>query len=301
MREARAVVRAQPCHPVMCRNPEQGADPDPELERLFVEAIPEIEAACQSVGRKYRVRDGEMDDLQSMVKLSIITGRYRVLVRFQGRCSFRTYLRTVVLRLFLDNHRKEFGKWRPSARAKRHGALAVTLERLIYRHGLTREEAVQQVALNHSPGVSMEALHELAAQLPARLPRWRAVSDPLTLIGLRSSIENPEDSWRHAGSVALAQRAIEWALIGLSDLDLLLLRLRYEDDMTIADIARTQGLKATRLYRRMESTLEKIKGRMGDRGVAWSEVASLLDAGRLHIRWPDQLPDRGASGNEQAA
>ena len=106
--------------------------------------------------------------------------------------------------------------------------------------------------------------------------------------------------------MAHAQRAIEWALIGLSDLDLLLLRLRFEDNMTIADIARTQGLKATRLYRRMESTLEKIKGRMGDRGVAWSEVAPLLDAGRLQIRWPDPASTRAAAflesaGAEQAA
>ena len=263
--------------------------PDEEhLERLFAEALPDIEAVCRSVGRRYRMRDAELDDLVSAVKLSIITSHYRVLARFEGRCSFRTYLRTVVLRLHLDARRKEFGKWRASASATRQGPLAMTLERLIYREGLSREEAIRQVLLNHSPKASREALEELVSGLPARRPRPFVVSEPADFASLPSALDTPEDALARETSVALAQRAIDSALGGLSEHDLLLLRMRFEDNLTTADIARILGIRARHLYRRMESTLGEVRSRMKERGVTWAEVAGLVEegSGGLQIRWP---------------
>ena len=258
------------------------------LERLFAEALPDIEAVCRSVGRRYRMRDAELDDLVSAVTLSILTSHYRVLARFEGRCSLRTYLRTVVHRLHLDARRKEFGKWRASARATRQGPLAMTLERLIYRDGLSRAEALEHVALNHSPAVSREALDELVSRLPVRRPRPSVVSEPADFASLPSARDTPEDALARETSVALAQSAIDSALSGLSERDLLLLRLRFEDNLTTADMARILGVRARHLYRRMESTLGEVRSRMKERGVTWAEVAGLVEegSGGLQIRWP---------------
>lgn len=271
-----------------------------DLERLFAEAMPDIEAVCRSVGRRYRIREAELDDLESMVKLSIMTNGYRVLARFQGRCSLRTYLRTVVMRLVLDARRKEFGKWRASARARRHGPLAMTLERLIHQQGRSRDEAIQEVVSNHPAATTRQALDQLVSCLPARRPRWSAVADPGDLADFRSPDETPEDCLQRAGGVALAQRAIEGSLGGLSDSDLLLLRLRFEDELTIADIARILGLKAKHLYRRMESMLSELKDRMRERGVAWAEVAPLVEQGCLELRWPERAAGRPAECPESS-
>lgn len=258
------------------------------LARLFAEALPEIEAVCRSVGRRYRMRDAELDDLVSTVKLSIITSHYRVLARFEGRCSFRTYLRTVVQRLHLDARRKEVGKWRASASATRQGQVAMALERLIYREGLSREEAIEHVALNHSPAESREALEQLVSRLPSRRPKPSVVSEPADFASLPSALDTPEDALARETSVAHAQRAIDSALGGLSEHDLLLLRLRFEDNLTTADIARILGVRARHLYRRMESTLCEVRSRLKERGVTWAEVAGLVEdgGGGLQIRWP---------------
>lgn len=258
------------------------------LERLFAEALPDIEAVCRSVGRRYRLGDAELDDLASAVKLSIITSHYRVLARFEGRCSFRTYLRTVVMRLHLDARRKEFGKWRASAAATRQGPLAMTLERLIHRDGLSREEAMRQVAMSHVPATSREALEELVSSLPARRPRPCVVSEPADFASLPSPRDSPEDALAREASVARAQRAIDSALSGLSEHDVRLLRMRFEENLTTADIARILGVRARHLYRRMESMLGEVRGRMRERGVTWAEVAGVVEegSGGLQIRWP---------------
>lgn len=257
-----------------------------DLERLFVEALPDIDAVCRGVARRYRIRDGELADLTSMVKLSIITNRYRVLARFQGRCSFRTYLQTVVLRLFLDHRRKQYGKWRASAGAIRRGPLAVALEKLIHHQGFSREEAIQRMATSRDPGVSRRALDELADGLPPRRPKSTFVSDGIELAGLVSRADGPEDTLRHGQSAALAQRAVEEALQGLAAGDLLILRLRFEDNLTTAEIARLLGLDVRPLYRRMESAIDEVRRRMRRQGVRWADLAHLAWA-RVQIRWPD--------------
>ncbi len=146
----------------------------PELETLFVSAIPDVERAIHFVARRHRLSRTEEDDFAGEVKLALVENDYDVLARFQGRSSLRTYLTTVVQRLFLDHRCRLWGKWRPSAEAQRRGPVALRLEVLLYRDGLTFDEAVETLRTNFCVTETREELGELMQTLPVRGSRRAA-------------------------------------------------------------------------------------------------------------------------------
>src|SRR6185503_1033291 len=104
------------------------------------------------------------------VCFKIFEDDYGIIRKFEGRSSFSTYLTTVILRLFHQWRVEQWGKWRPSAEAKRLGDKAITLERLITRDGFTFDEAVKVLTVRDgglSPVAELEALY---VRLPLRTP-----------------------------------------------------------------------------------------------------------------------------------
>ena len=82
----------------------------------------------------------------------------------------RTYLTVVIHRLFLDYRIRLWGKWRPSAEAKRLGAVAIALERLIVRDGWSFEQAVEVLRTNHAVDESRDELYALHVKLSPCAP-----------------------------------------------------------------------------------------------------------------------------------
>jgi DNA-directed RNA polymerase specialized sigma24 family protein len=89
--------------------------------------------AISFVSSRHHLPGSEADDFGSHVKLKLIEHDYAILKKFEGRSNLRTYLTVVIHRLFLDYRIKAWGKWRPSAAAKRCGGVAILLERLTRR------------------------------------------------------------------------------------------------------------------------------------------------------------------------
>ena len=110
-------------------------------EQLFLSELALIERVIAWVCARRCLRGAEAEDFGSTVKLRLIENDYEILGRFEGRSSLKTYMTVVVHRLYLDYQTQRFGKWRPSAEARRLGPVALRLEALLYRDGLTFEEA----------------------------------------------------------------------------------------------------------------------------------------------------------------
>ncbi len=127
--------------------------------------IREIIAHC---ARRFSPQDGE--DFSQTVMVRLIEEDYRILREFKGRSSLRTYLATAIKRMLLDYQNHLWGKWHPSAEAKRLGPTAVWLERLRYRDKLSFEEACR-VILGEDPEVSRANLEIFEAKISARIPR----------------------------------------------------------------------------------------------------------------------------------
>src|SRR5262245_15391764 len=122
-----------------------GAEAPADVKSLLLSAIPEIDRAVRVVARRYGLSAEDAEDLASDVRVRLIDDDYAALRRFDGRSSLRTYLVTIVHRLLLDDRRRRWGRWRPSAEALHGGPAAVRIEELLYRDGLGLEEAIETV------------------------------------------------------------------------------------------------------------------------------------------------------------
>ena len=134
-------------------------------ESLFLAQLPVIETVIAHVSRRHHLASTEAKEFGSEVMLHFLERDYEVLRRFQGRSSLGTYLTVVIHRLFLDYRIRLSGKWRPSAEAKRLGAVAIALERLIVRDGWSFEQAVEVLRTNHGVDESRDELDALHVKL----------------------------------------------------------------------------------------------------------------------------------------
>ncbi len=258
-----------------------------ELEVLFLDSLPDIERVSRFIARRHRLSATEADDFCSEVSLAIIQGNYAVLSSFQGRSSLRTYLATVVQRLFLDYRRKLWGKWRPSAEALRRGPLAQRMEILLYRDGMSLEEALETLRTNFAREESRQALIDLAQALPPRASR-RALaesSEDLSAVPAGEAA-SPEFHVEGASIAARAQSLINEVMEALDPQDRLVLRMRFEDDISVADISRTLHLDQKRLYRRIEEMLARFRASLERRGLGWPDLRRMIERGQCHLRLP---------------
>jgi len=265
----------------------------PELEALFVSALPDVERAIRFVARRHRLSRTEEDDFAGEVKLALVENDYDVFARFQGRSSLRTYLTTVVQRLFLDHRCKLWGKWRPSAEAQRRGPVALRLEVLLYRDGLTFDEAAETLRTNFGITETREELSELLHALPVRGNR-RAAGEELLASVPAGELANPEVLAEGAATADRVQTLLEEVIEALTPQERLVLRLRFEDDVSIADIARMLELDQKQLYRRIESLLASFRKSLEDRRLGWPEVSQMIERGQCHLRLPKKGAETGS-------
>jgi RNA polymerase sigma factor (sigma-70 family) len=237
-------------------------------ERMFVEQLGTIRAIVTFVGRRRKLSSCEVEEFASHVNLKLVEGHYSVFRKFEGRSQLRTYLTVVINRLFLDWRSAEWGKWRPSASARQQGTLAMLLERLTMREGMSFEEALTVLETAHGMTIDRPALESIYARLPVR-PR-RQFAGENAMQDLPASYGDPSDSLvaeADASAFAETSRALSAELDHLSPEDQELLKSRFRDGLSVADIARATKQDARKLYRRFESVLAGLRARLEGRGI----------------------------------
>lgn len=247
-------------------------------EQLFLAQLPLIERLVAFTCRRQRFSAEEAEEFDSEVKLRLVDDDYAVLRKFEGTSSLSTYLTVVLQRLAIDFRRKRWGKWRPSAAAKRRGATALRLEELVWKDGFSQQEAFTLLRQRYGVTAGDEELEELVAQLPQRTSRRGEEIENEELPEPIADEANPEEllfatEERQQQSRALS--LLEECLGELDGTDRLILRLRFDGDFTIADIARTLGLEQRRLYRTLPRLLEQLRVALEARGLG-AEIATLL-------------------------
>ena len=195
---------------------------------------------------------------------------------FQGRSSLRTYLTRIVHRHLLDTRVARWGKWRPSAAARRHGKVAVQLEVLLNRDGHDREQARLRLQQCLGTAISRDELERLAAQLPARAPRRPAPPAPDAQPAVS---ESPDQGlWRanRQRSLRAALAALARAVDALPAQDRLILTLRFRDAFSVAEVAAELRLEVRPLYRRVQLVLAKLRRQLVAQGHDAADIAAAL-------------------------
>lgn len=237
-------------------------------EALLLANLHVIEGVVRFVCQRHRLNPTEAEDFASEVKLRLVDNDYDVLRRFQHRSSLRTYLTVVIQRMFLDYRNRLWGKWRPSAEALRLGDVAIRLERLISREGYDFEHACEILRINEGVTLGRSELAEIAARLPLRTRPTLVGEELLDTVPLKDDL--PDADLDSSGVRAMGARirlALAPAVNALADQDRLILRLRFQDGLAIADIARALNLEQKPLYRRLESLFRTLRSALEAAGI----------------------------------
>jgi RNA polymerase sigma factor for flagellar operon FliA len=245
-------------------------------EAMMVAHLDWIDRVTASLTRRYGLGGDDADDVAAWIRLRLMEDDYAALRKFRGDSSIQTYLLVVVTSLFRDYRAGHWGRWRPSAAALRVGPLAVRLETLVYRDGLTLAEA-GQVLRSSDPDVPDDRhLAELLGRLPVRSP-LRPGEAPL-LDGIPAPDEGDAgiQAAEAATQRARVRGALERALETLSQEDRLILRLRFWQGSSIGDIARALRLEQKPLYRRIERLSHVLRAELEREGIDRTLVAEVL-------------------------
>jgi RNA polymerase sigma factor for flagellar operon FliA len=218
----------------------------------------------RGVVRRGRLSPADAEDFSQGVQLKFLESGYDAFARFDGRSSLRTYLTTVVWRLLLDGRTAAYGKWRPSAAARRLGPEALRLDRLINRDRLTVDEAIQMAS--RAPDASPDRVLRLIAD---RLPRRRrtvVVADDVLQLVARE-FPDPIEARERAAKIRQTRRALGQAFNQLNPKERELMSLRFRQSLTVQEIAGRLNVDAKRLYRTFARLVGKLRRDMGASGV----------------------------------
>ncbi len=255
-------------------------------EALFLSQLAVIERVIAFVCRGHHLSATEAEEFSSWVKFVIIEGNYEILTKFEGRSSLRTYLRIVIRRLFLDYRVQQWGKWHPSAEARRLGPEAILLERLMWRDGCPFEEACELMAAKHRVSIPRAELERIAARLPQRSRRRFEGDEVLATVAAdgRSvdEVAADEDRRRFAERVS---DTLSRLTAGLEIQDRLILAMRFEDGRMVAEIAVALRLEPKPLYRRIARLLLDLRAGFEAEGLIAADVMDLLESPAVSIEW----------------
>jgi RNA polymerase sigma factor for flagellar operon FliA len=249
------------------------------FEQLFVRSLPLIRQAISVVVRRYHVSADHAEEFAAIVRLRIIERDYAILRKFRGRSSLRTFLTVVVQRMFLDYRTAQWGKWRPTAKSRRHGPVVVLLERLTRRDGLSFDQAWSALEATHREPLDRRHLEAIHAALPRR-SRPRFVSDEdLDLLPAAGGVADGRlVEIENTALVARAGSLLAGAIASLDPQDRQIVLLRFCEGLPVAAIARELGLDQRALYRRLERLMRALRTQLETRGVCGPDVLEALDA-----------------------
>jgi RNA polymerase sigma factor for flagellar operon FliA len=244
------------------------------LEALFLAQLGWIERAAAAVCRRHGLSPDDTVEFTSWAKLKLVENDYAVLGRFRGESAVTTYLVVVIAMLFRDYRAQHWGRWRPSAAARRRGALAVRLETLVYRDRLPLAQAAEALRTSRQTELSDRKLAELLAELPTR-----AAARPLQVHGAAPHDvpgTGGADDFLATEESDARDKILGEALARLTAEDQVLLRLRFWEGLSVADIARSLGVPQKPLYRRLDRAIGEVRAWLEQSGVSREGARAVL-------------------------
>ena len=254
--------------------PDHGENP----EKLFLQQLETIERAIRYACRRGSLRDEDAEDFASWVKLKLIEKDYAVIRKHDRQASFAAFISVVVQRMLLDYRIAQWGKWHASAEAKRMGEPALTIEAMLYRDGRTIDEALPAL-IRRWPEITRENVEAITRRLPCRAVKMRTVGLDAASGTHAAFTALDDDPVFESDRRAMARRIATIVRETMKDLDThdrLIFRLRYEGDMSVAEVSRVLHIEQKPLYRRLQRALALLRSRLEAAGVSSTEVEEIL-------------------------
>ncbi|MFN7997031.1 MAG: sigma-70 family RNA polymerase sigma factor [Bryobacteraceae bacterium] len=205
--------------------------------------------------------------------------QFRRLRKFNltGPASFVTWLRVVVRRLCLDWRRNEFGRTRLFESIARLDLLDRELFRCVYQQGLSSNEAFLTLAPRFPALIHADLSHSLERIQRSLTSRQLWLLETFrpkvsSFADLRSGEEtnlaeitaDPAPDPEMLAAQRQERSALAAAIAKLDPFERLLVRLRFEQDLTLDQVAKLTGLSdAQTVDRRIRKTLNSLRVQLG--------------------------------------
>jgi RNA polymerase sigma factor for flagellar operon FliA len=250
-----------------------------EPRQVYVDNLDVINRIAESLCRRNGLCGADAEDFVSDVRLKLLQDDYAVLRKYRGASSLTTFLTVVISNLFRDYRIRMWGRWRPSAEAKRRGETAVFLEAAIYRDGQSFEQACNTLTQDGRLTVDRAELRKLLADLPHRGPRRPNADDDADVEDL-PAIESADDQvldHERDDRVEAAKAALRRAVDRLGHEDRVIVKLHFFEAMSVADVARAVGVPQKPLYTRLKRLLTSLSQDLSSQGIG-PEYREWLDS-----------------------
>ena len=273
-----------------------------EPEQLFVQNLGLIDRIVAFVCRRNHLGPAESDEFSSHVRFKLLEDHYAVLRKFERRSSLSTYLTTVIQRLFFQYRVQLWGKWRPSAEAKRLGEKAITLERMLTRDDLTLAETISILTTGAQPHFTRAEIEALYLRLPVRQPRPMLVADSaLPEIAAPAAADDGVMHQHRECTARTVAQAMDGAIESLDAEDRVILRMRFWHAAKVPDIAATLHIDQKKLYKRIDRLIAALRKAIERAGIARDDVGDLLTHAdhnlTLHAEKAPSRPSQRADGD----
>ncbi|HET7233924.1 MAG TPA: sigma-70 family RNA polymerase sigma factor [Longimicrobium sp.] len=249
-----------------------------DFAALLEQHLPFIRRIAAKLCGRHGLDPDETDDFTSWATARLVENDYGVLRKFRGDSALTTFLTVVLSMLYRDYRVWRWGRWRPSAEARRRGPDATRLETMVYRDGYSLAQAVDLLRSRGDTSLSERELYEMFGHLPMRARGRLGDSGDQALVTEPSPSAADQDLL-HAEAEAERDRVnqvLARALEGLPTEDALVVRLRFFENMSVAAIARALELEQKPLYRRLDRALARMRMNLEAAGISRQQVAELL-------------------------
>ena len=247
-------------------------------EATYLQHLESIKRIAKFVARRAHLNADETDEFVQIVCVRLFDNDYAIIRKYEGRSSFTTYLTTVILRLQHQDRVEHWGKWRPSAEAKRLGDHAITLERLLTRDGYTFDEAVNILTTHAGSPYRLEELKAIYFRLPPRNPRPMIVpNDDLPEVAVEPEAHRNVEAHERECADRKAAAVLDEAISKFGPEDRIILQLRFWRGMKVPEIARILKLDQKKLYKRLEKLLLTLRRALEAAGVNSTDHEIHLD------------------------
>ncbi|HWM91317.1 MAG TPA: sigma-70 family RNA polymerase sigma factor [Thermoanaerobaculia bacterium] len=235
-----------------------------------------IQKKLLHLSRRSGLPEYEAEELRSWALFKLIEDDSRLLSKWEGRSAFPTYLNVVLINLMRDYRIQVWGKWRPSAAARRMGPDAILLERLHVRDGLPLDETIQRMWTEHGVSLSLPELERMAASLPRRMERRRVGEEELLRVAVDGKVESRIEGRERSRTSAQLQELMLPLLKALPPEDRLLLKLHYWDGLSMAAISPLLNRPQRELYSVRDRCLKRLRRSLEEAGMSPEQVRGLF-------------------------
>ena len=240
-----------------------------------------IQKKLLHLSRRSGLPEHEAEEFRSWALFKLVEDDSRVLASWEGRSTFPTFLTVVLVNLLRDYRTHIWGRWRPTAAARRLGREAVLLEQLCFRDGLPLDEAIERMRTEHKVSLSRPELERIAATLNRRPERRRVGEDELLRVPVDGQVEARIEDAERSRTEEQLRILLAPLLQSLAAEDRLLLKLHYWEGLSMAAISPVLGRPQRELYSVRDRCLKKIRRNLEEAGVSPERVRALLGCSLL--------------------